>query len=699
MESSKRRTEPKDERETKGYYLDSVKFVRDLVHGYVYLTKFELKLIDTIEFQRLKDIRQLTCQHVYPTAQHTRFEHSLGVMELTKRAIKNLNRNKFLSKGDPSEELITDKLRFNAALAALLHDVGHCPFSHLGEIEFDKEDVWKLLFYEVETKLGKSTLAKKFKELTEREKFTKKKEKKPGAVHEQLSCVVILEKFYEELAKVKVKMDDEEVLSVDFELLIRSILGIDYDVSAELLETKEAEYQENQKKNVIVHLINSKVFDMDKLDYIMRDSFMTGIGTPVIDTHRLFRNMYLNEKYAMVFTSRAVPALQNMIEARDMLYMYVYNHHAVVFSDFMYTYIFRRLSHNSRDFQIMIGSADPDRGGWPITELGILPKDYLFSSDAVVEKNRSDSDLVSQLNAIYQELKEKYRGRGDNTKVEAALISQAERRPEKHKKVNELLKGPLADNIQRVYQLIERYLKRNYLKPWWKTYSEFSSFIERNFLSDKVRNQLCDWICNGSDSKPAGDEFRSQIAKHVNYITNRLDEDKTAGRIIGECGLLKALGDGEFFVIERSARFFDPETIRKLDIAQKINTILGTQGDVKYSTSEYYVKELTKIIPQRDYYSIYAKNSFYIFSKPLDDEKYRNAAENKRHYQLIEQIFIYVASKLIEQGAEEFQVKFGTEEVRKKNEKASKESMYEDFVKSMGFVVKEKGDEKDTENQ
>lgn len=688
MESNKSGTEPKDEKETKGYYLDPVKFIRDLVHGYVYLTKFELKLIDTIEFQRLKDVRQLTCQHVYPAAKHTRFEHSLGVLELTKRAIKNLNSNGFLSAG--KQELFGGNLRFNAALAALLHDVGHCPFSHLGEIEFNKNEVWDRLYNSVKAKLPDTPLWKEFKKLQE------SKGKKPGAVHEQLSCVVILEKFYEELAKVKVETDDEEDLSVDFELLIRSILRIEYDTSAELLEEDDKEYRKNQKKNTIVHLINSRAFDMDKLDYIMRDSYMTGIGTPVIDTHRLFRNMYLNEKYALVFTSRAVPALQNMIEARDGLYMYVYNHHAVVFSDFMYTYIFRRLAHNSRDFQIMIGSTDPDRDGWPITELGILPKDYLFSSDAIVEKNRSDSDLVSQLNAIYQDLKEKYRGEGDKTKVEAALTSQAEKRLEKHKKVNEALKEPLADNIQRVYQLIERYLKRNYLKPWWKTYSEFSSFIERNFLSDKVRNRLCDWICNGPDSKPAGDEFRSQIAKHVNYITTRLDEEKAAGRIIGECGLLEALGDGNFFVIERSARFFDPETIRELDIAQKINTILSTQGEIKYSTSEYYVKELTNIIPQRNYYSLYAKNSFYIFSKPLDADKYQDAAARKRHYQLIEQIFVYVASTLIEQGAEEFQVKFGTEEARKNNEKASKESMYEDFVKSMGFAVKEKDDEKDT---
>ena len=681
MESNKMGTESKDEKKTEGYYLDSVKFVRDLVHGYVYLTKFELKLVDTIEFQRLKDIRQLTCQHVYPAAKHTRFEHSLGVLELTKRAIKNLNRNGVLSAR--KQELFGGNLRFNAALAALLHDVGHCPFSHLGEIEFNKDEVWERLYNNVKAKLPDTPLWKKL------EKLQESKGKKPGAVHEQLSCVVILEKFYEELATVKVELNDEEEdLSVDFELLIRSILGIEYDISAELLKEDDREYRKNQKKNVIVHLINSRVFDMDKLDYIMRDSYMTGIGTPVIDTHRLFRNMYLNEKYALVFTSRAVPALQNMIEARDGLYMYVYNHHAVVFSDFMYTYIFRRLAHNFRDFQSMIDSPQPDQDRKSITELGILPKNYLFSSKAVVDKSRSDSDLTSQLNTIFQDLKEKYRGGDDEKEVKNALINQAEMVAAKPLNINDDHIKALAGNIRRAYRLIERNLRRNYLKPWWKTYSEFSNFIKRNFLDDKVREQLCTWICGREDDTPAGDEFRSQIAKHVNYIAAMLWKS-------GLGNLLEPLGDGEFFVIERSARFFDPETIRELDIAQKINTILSAQGEIKYSTSEYYVKELTNIIPQRNYYSLYAKNSFYIFSKPLDADKYQDAAARKRHYQLIEQIFVYVASTLIEQGAEEFQVKFGTEEARKNNEKASKKSMYEDFVKSMGFAVKEKDDEKD----
>lgn len=49
------------------YYFEPKKMIRDLVHGYVNLTEFELKLIDTASFQRLKDIRQLTCQEVYTT--------------------------------------------------------------------------------------------------------------------------------------------------------------------------------------------------------------------------------------------------------------------------------------------------------------------------------------------------------------------------------------------------------------------------------------------------------------------------------------------------------------------------------------------------------------------------------------------------------------------------------------------------------
>lgn len=92
-------------------------------------------------------------------------------------------------------------------------------------------------------------------------------------------------------------------MKCDFELIIRSILGIEYinsDIACGFCDILDIKI-----KNLIINLLNSKIFDMDKLDYIMRDSFYTGIGTPKIDTKRLFKNMHLNEDdYTLVFTSK-----------------------------------------------------------------------------------------------------------------------------------------------------------------------------------------------------------------------------------------------------------------------------------------------------------------------------------------------------------------------------------------------------------
>ncbi len=113
------------------------------------------------------------------------------------------------------------------------------------------------------------------------------------------------------------------------------------------INTTDENITELRTKNLCISLINDKAFDMDKLDYIMRDSLYTGIGTPRIDTKRLFRNLRITKEYKLVFMSKAVPTLQNLIESRDSLYMWVYNHHSVIYSDFIYGYIFRRLGHNA----------------------------------------------------------------------------------------------------------------------------------------------------------------------------------------------------------------------------------------------------------------------------------------------------------------------------------------------------------------
>lgn len=114
--------------------------VRCPVHGFVRYSKNERKIIDHPVFQRLRYVRQLAMEFlVYPGAVHTRFEHCLGVMEMTTRVFDTLVRKH----RDPIEEDLRQvpelneetipKARQIARLMGLLHDIGHPAFAHAGE--------------------------------------------------------------------------------------------------------------------------------------------------------------------------------------------------------------------------------------------------------------------------------------------------------------------------------------------------------------------------------------------------------------------------------------------------------------------------------------------------------------------------------------------------------------------------------------
>ncbi|KAG4395674.1 hypothetical protein AAZX31_19G009000 [Glycine max] len=107
------------------------KHVRDNVHGNIYLDSLSLKFIDTEQFQRLRELKQLGFTNmVYPGAVHSRFEHSLGVYWLASQCVEKLKTYQGLELGINRFDIQTVKL------AGLLHDVGHGPFSHLFEREF-----------------------------------------------------------------------------------------------------------------------------------------------------------------------------------------------------------------------------------------------------------------------------------------------------------------------------------------------------------------------------------------------------------------------------------------------------------------------------------------------------------------------------------------------------------------------------------
>lgn len=96
----------------------------DPIHGFVRAFGTEIKIIDNPIFQRLRRIKQLSGAHLtYPGAQHTRFEHSLGVMHIAGQAAQALEEKGIFNADDIA----------NIRVAALLHDIGHGPFSHLFE--------------------------------------------------------------------------------------------------------------------------------------------------------------------------------------------------------------------------------------------------------------------------------------------------------------------------------------------------------------------------------------------------------------------------------------------------------------------------------------------------------------------------------------------------------------------------------------
>ena len=226
-------------------------FVKDPIYGYIRLTEVEKNVIDTLAVQRLRRIRQLAgAEYVYPAANHTRFEHVLGAMYLAGVVGENLPVN--LS----SEE--KQKIR----LAALLHDVGHAPFSHLFE-----------------------PLLLRFLHRT----------------HEDMSSWIIADS---KLAEV--------------------INAQGYDPK-ELSDLAIGKY--GTSDNRFLGQIISSSFDVDKMDFVVRDSYHTGAGYGSVDVFRLIYTMdILDGNLAVDIT--ALPALESLILARLESFRVIYFHRA-----------------------------------------------------------------------------------------------------------------------------------------------------------------------------------------------------------------------------------------------------------------------------------------------------------------------------------------------------------------------------------
>ena len=275
--------------------------LRDPVHGLIVfhydqpVDQLAWTLIATPEFQRLRRIRQLgVAEFVFPSATHTRFAHSIGVFHTARKLIDIIRR-------EVGQALFDERRAEVAAIAALLHDIGHGPFSHMFE--------------------------------------SVQKSRSVGRKHEQWTADIIRN----EAGRV-------------MPLLEAHRPGFAEDV-ASLLEAEDP--------TDIYHAVVSSSFDADRLDYLRRDRLMTGTGAGAIDFDWLMEHIRVREieidavdsdapdDTVLVPTfcldSKALPAAEQFLLARYTLHEQVYFHKATRCVEHMIGRLLRLLAEQAKD--------------------------------------------------------------------------------------------------------------------------------------------------------------------------------------------------------------------------------------------------------------------------------------------------------------------------------------------------------------
>ncbi len=228
------------------------KFIRDSVYGDISLNKFEERIMDMPQFQRLRRIKQLGLINlIYPGATHTRFEHSVGTMYLGSKLATEL-------------DLADDDIELIRA-SALLHDVGHGPFSHVSEGVL-------------------------------------------SVPHEEFTKYVVTKTSMRDL--LEEKFDVNEIVDI--------VTGKGY-----------------------LGPIVSGELDVDRMDYLLRDSHNTGVAYGVIDYERIISNLKLDD--GLILDIKGVQAAEGALVSRYFMYPSVYQHHTTRIVNSMFRRALKRV--------------------------------------------------------------------------------------------------------------------------------------------------------------------------------------------------------------------------------------------------------------------------------------------------------------------------------------------------------------------
>ena len=242
----------------------NTKQIYDPIHGFIDVTPLMRKIIDTPEFQRLRYLKQLGAVHfVYPSATHTRFEHSIGVSHLAYIMANHLFKDTTIAGTNyPIAEL--------TRIAGLIHDIGHGPFSHLYDSQVRQYD---------------------------------------EPEHEERGCAI----FKSMISKYKIPLNPSEV-----------------QIIIDMIDPPKSKI-----RDPIYQIVANKVnqIDVDKIDYIQRDSFHIGLkfGGEWSRLLTMCQVTKISKKniYQITWPKKLEYEILQLFSTRYRLHRQVYNHHTV----------------------------------------------------------------------------------------------------------------------------------------------------------------------------------------------------------------------------------------------------------------------------------------------------------------------------------------------------------------------------------
>lgn len=280
------------------------KIIHDPIWGSVVFHPWEVRLIDSPLFQRLRGISQVgLAESTYPAARHTRFEHSLGTAAVASRMMEQL-RADGASRPEVRDVIGEKEIRL-LRLAALLHDVGHCPYSHLSEAIYGSMPA--------------------FEEMR-REVLAKTRQAVSPSPHEVFSYLIITSDAFASFFYRHIPYPDIHTRAEAADLLRRA---------ANLVVGAVNSNEKGERLSYLTKVLNGN-FDADKLDYTQRDSYTAGIAlTYGVERFLLKLVICKTEEggitdYRLGITEDALSTVEELIFNRSMLYHYMYRHQKVL---------------------------------------------------------------------------------------------------------------------------------------------------------------------------------------------------------------------------------------------------------------------------------------------------------------------------------------------------------------------------------